>query len=249
MLKFVTSFDEEKVKIKNIIMDEISNNQKYLKKLEDGCKESTCRNIDNYLDKAIFTSFKGLVIIDDARNELFKVLEKINANISVLELKTYKSGNGEFAYEFDTLYEEDEEIPQFNINIEEKINENERQKRRNRRAQSDTIIIPAREDGFYEEFINNNQWYAIRIGAAMKEKIKYIAAYQVAPISAVTHIAKIKEIRPYKDSGKYLIVFEGPAEKIPYKKLKNSNKSPQSPVYTKYEKLINSKTLDEAMEL
>jgi hypothetical protein len=87
MLKFVTSFDDDQVKVRNLIMTEISSNPVSLKRLEQGCSESGSRNIDNYLDKAVFADFKGLVIIDEARKELYKVLERINANISVLELK------------------------------------------------------------------------------------------------------------------------------------------------------------------
>lgn len=37
MLKFVTSFDDEKVNVRNLIMSEISANPAYLKRLELGC--------------------------------------------------------------------------------------------------------------------------------------------------------------------------------------------------------------------
>jgi len=249
MLKFVTSFEEERVKIKNLIMAEISKEQKHLQRLEQGCRASNSRNIDNYLDKAVFSKFQGLVIIDEAKGELHKVLEKINANISVLELKTYKTADNSLAYEFDTLYEEDEEVTPIE-QIESQVTSNEeRMRRHERRAASDTIVVPAREEGFKEEFLKNNQWYAIRIGAAMKERIKYIAAYQVAPISAVTHVAKVKEIRPYKDTGKYIVLFDGPAVEIEHKKIVESGKSPQGPVYVKYNRLIESKTLSEAFDL
>jgi hypothetical protein len=247
MLKFVTSFDDDRVKVRNLIMTEISSNPVSLKRLEQGCGDSGSRNIDNYLDKAVYGDFKGLVIIDEARSELHKVLQKINADISVLELKTYMSSNGDLVYEFDTLYEEDEETGPVQI-AEKKVSSNEdRLKRRTRRAESDTIIVPAREDGFKEEFISNNQWYAIRIGAAMKDRIKYIAAYQVAPISAITHVAEIKEIKLYKDTGKYIVIFNGPAKEIKPIHLKDSNKSPQSPVYVKYSKLMESEYIDDAM--
>ena len=247
MLKFVTSFDDDQVKVRNLIMTEISSNPVSLKRLEQGCSESGSRNIDNYLDKVVFAYFKGLVIIDEARKELYKVLERINANISVLELKAYRSSNGEFAFEFDTLYEDDEETGTVQIAEKKVSNSDDRIKRRARRAESDTIVVPAKEDGFKEEFIGNNQWYAIRIGAAMKDRIKYIAAYQVAPISAVTHIAEIKEIKPYRDTGKYLVIFNGPAKEIKPIHLKDSNKSPQSPVYVKYSRLMNSEFIDDAM--
>ena len=67
----------------------------------------------------------------------------------------------------------------------------------------DTIVIPAWEDGFQEVFIGENCWYAIRISGGRLNEIKYIAAYQVTPISAVTHVAEIESIEPYWDKGKY----------------------------------------------
>lgn len=248
MLRFVTSLEEEMGKLRNIIMNEISNNKDFLKMLEENSKLSNSRNIDYYLDKAVYSEFKGLVIIDEANTELFKVLEKINANISVLELRRYKSNEGKYLYEFDTLYEQDEEILTSKKVTKKYLSPEQRMQRRIRRAKSDTIVVPARKDGFEEEFIKNNQWYAIKIGAAMKDRIKYIAAYQIAPISAVTHIAEIKEIKPYKDTGKYIVYFKDPARKIRSKKIKDPNKSPQGPVYVQYNKLIKSKFLDDAFD-
>lgn len=247
MLKFVTSFDDDRVKVRNLIMSEISANPTYLKLLEQGCAESSSRNIDNYLDKAVYSDFKGLVIIDEAKTELYKVLEKINANISVIELKTYRASTGDYAYEFDTLYEDDEEIVPVQVAEKRPVNNEDRIKRMARRAESDTVIVPAREDGFKEEFLGNNQWYAIRIGAAMKDRIKYIAAYQVAPVSAITHIAEVKEIKPYKDTGKYLVIFNGPGREIKPIPAKDSSKSPQGPVYVKHSKLMESEFLEDAM--
>jgi hypothetical protein len=248
MLKFATSFEEERLKIRQILMDEISKRPETLKRLQIGCEDARSRNIDNYLDKAVYTEFKGLVIIDEARNELYKVLEKINANISVLEVKTYKTNTGEFAFEYDTLYEPDEDSTTI-IDIKQSKKEiDDFQKRRQRRAECDTIIIPAREEGFQAEFINNNRWFAIRIGAAMKDRIKYIAAYQVAPISAITHIAEIQEIKPYQDTGKYLVIFKNAATKIKDIKAKDPGKSPQGPVYAKYNDLMKVEFLDEALE-
>jgi hypothetical protein len=248
MLKFATSFDEERLKIRQILMDEIAKRPESLKRLQIGCEDARSRNIDNYLDRAVYSEFKGLVIIDEARNELYKVLEKINANISVLEIKTYKTNSNEFAYEYDTLYEPDEEVSTVIDDKQSKKEIVDIQKRRQRRAECDTIIVPAREDGFKSEFLNNNRWFAIRIGAAMKDRIKYIAAYQVAPTSAITHIAEVQEIKPYQDSGKYMIIFKNGAEKIKELKLKDPNKSPQGPVYAKYEDLMKVEFLDEALE-
>ena len=46
----------------------------------------------------------------------------------------------------------------------------------------------------------------IRISSSMLNRIKYIAAYQVAPISAITHLAEVAKIEKYKDAN--LIIKE-----------------------------------------
>ncbi len=44
--------------------------------------------------------------------------------------------------------------------------------------------------------------------------IKYVAAYRVAQVQAITHIAPVKSIEPWKDSGKSVINFTEPAKEI-----------------------------------
>lgn len=79
----------------------------------------------------------------------------------------------------------------------------------------DTVVVPAQEDGFRKVFLGENCWYSIRIGGGMLPKIKYIAAYQTAPISAITHHARVERIEPYGDEGKYRLVFAEPAKPLP----------------------------------
>ncbi|RZK16261.1 MAG: hypothetical protein EOO43_14680 [Flavobacterium sp.] len=105
--------------------------------------------------------------------------------------------------------------------------------------------MPAREDGFKEAFIDEQCWYAIRLNASMIPKIKYIAAYQVAPISAITHIAEVKSIEQYKDTNKYIVKFTEPAKtikNIPIGSMKS--KAPQSPRYSSRQRILAAKTLD-----
>ena len=68
-------------------------------------------------------------------------------------------------------------------------------------ADIDTVVVPARNDGFQAVFLHENRWYAIRLHATMRPQIKYIAVYQVAPISAITHIAPVRDVEPWQDSG------------------------------------------------
>jgi hypothetical protein len=123
----------------------------------------------------------------------------------------------------------------------------EERSRRLSRVGIDTIIVPAREEGFQTVFLNQMQWYAIRMSAAMKDQIKYIAAYRVAPISAVTHIAEVAEFRPYQDTGKYLAVFKGSAQEIRHVPVRQGSHGPQGPVYVQRQRLLTSGTLDEAI--
>jgi len=247
LLKFAISFEDAQLSIRNFLMKEIVKNETSHNRLQEGSKKSKSRNIDAYLDQAVYSGFRAIVLIDEAREELHKVLEKIHANISVLELKTFQTDSGVLLHQFDTLYDEYEETL-----LKDKLDSpsrsvEERAKRKERRANSDTIIVPAQEEGFKNVFLGENRWHAVKIGAAMKERLKFIAAYQVAPISAVTHIAEIQEIRPYKDTGKYLIVFKNPAEKIRNVPNNNPKYAPQNVVYVKRDVLMNVEFLDEAL--
>jgi hypothetical protein len=110
----------------------------------------------------------------------------------------------------------------------------------------DTIVVPAQEDGFKDVFIGENCWYSIRIGGGKLKDIKYIAAYQTAPISAITHYAKVESIEPYGDGGKYKLNFTAPAESIgPITYGGAKQGMMQSSRYTSYEKLITAKVLDD----
>ena len=80
----------------------------------------------------------------------------------------------------------------------------------------DTVVVPAREPGFQRTFLDDNSWDAIRISGGMLDKIKYIAAYQSAPVSAITHYARVDRIEPYGDSGKYRLIFAEPAKLLPH---------------------------------
>ena len=112
-------------------------------------------------------------------------------------------------------------------------------------SECDTVVVPAKEDGFKDVFIDANCWYAIRMSSTMIPRIKYIAGYQVAPVSAITHVAEVSSIEHWKDSNKYIVNFKSKAKKIkPIKIGKRSGASPQSPRYTSYDKIKDAKDLD-----
>ncbi len=248
LLKFATGFKDARIELRKYLMNSINADKGKLQRLELACKKTDFRNIDSYLDAAVFGDFKAIVVIDEAKEELHNVIQKINAEISVLQVKTFVSDKNEFVYQYDTLYDEDELSISILPKKYLKDSIGDRIKRRERRAECDTIVVPAQEEGFREEFLKNNQWFAIRIGAAMKERIKYIASYQVAPISAITHIAEIDTIIPYLNTGKYIVKFKHEAKQIKSIKLKNPDKKPQGPIYIKHVDLIKAKSIDDLIK-
>ena len=112
----------------------------------------------------------------------------------------------------------------------------------------DTIVVPAREDGFLETFLGENRWYAIRINKAKLPQIKYIACYRVSPVSAITYWAPVRDILPYpEDLSKFVVYFAdkpkqiGPVALVEHGKVRHI----QSPRYACLDKLLRAKNLDE----
>ena len=111
----------------------------------------------------------------------------------------------------------------------------------------DTIVVPANKDGFEEVFLGENRWYSVRISNERIPYIKYIAAYQTSPISAITHYAEVEDIvsSPY-DVNKKMINVKEEANKLPEPiKLGIDYLAMQSIRYTKFEKLFKTNNIDD----
>lgn len=112
----------------------------------------------------------------------------------------------------------------------------------------DTILVPAQKEGFERVFLGEDCWYAIRISGGMLDKIKYIAAYQSQPISAITHYAPVARIEPYGEEGKYKLTFTEKAK--PIGPIPFGDATPgamQGPRYTTFEKLQTAKKLSDLL--
>jgi hypothetical protein len=111
-------------------------------------------------------------------------------------------------------------------------------------AERNTIVVAGNKEGFDKVFLGEDQWYSIRLSGGMIPKIKYIAGYQNAPISAVTHYAPVAQIVPYADSGKYRLVFAEPAKPVGPIPLGSAPWNiMQGPRYTSLERLQKAKTV------
>lgn len=106
----------------------------------------------------------------------------------------------------------------------------------------DTVIFPAHEEGFRKAFLDENKWYYVRIRKDRLPNLKYIAIYVGAPISKITHYAKIAQngFEYNENEKKYLIHFEGQAIELenPVPLGGISAASTRAPKYTTLQKLL-----------
>lgn len=236
ILEFSLSFESMPHKVKDILREALAKRPDKWQLCERYASANGFENVDYLLDVIVHgeDSFKALVIIDELVDELETVLVKrFKFPVEVLTLERYKDGH-EVAYRFEPfLYDITAEEVQGLIPLDP--------------SEIDTIVVPAREDGFKETFLGQSSWWAVRIHTSMIPKIKYIAVYRVAPISAITHYAPVDKIEPYKDSGKYMLNLADDATEIkPIKLVSKGNvKAPQSLRYTSHDRLLAAKNLDE----
>lgn len=111
---------------------------------------------------------------------------------------------------------------------------------------ADTIIISAKDEGFYKVFLGEWCWYPIRIGTEKLKTLRWIAVYQTAPVSAITYFAKIEKIVDYLETGRYKIIFEEPQMlSQPVELGMDRSKTLQGQRYTTMVKLRNSSVIDD----
>lgn len=112
----------------------------------------------------------------------------------------------------------------------------------------DTLVCAAQEDGFQMAFLDQKAWWAVRINTKLIPHIKYLAIYQVAPISGITYYGEVDRIEPYEqDPSKYKIYLKGDVVKLKEKigLGLNPHLKPQGPRYAKLEDILKAKTLDD----
>lgn len=137
ILRFGISSEMDKYKMKNLLLAAIQADSQKQAKLNEFFKRSSFNNSSELLDKVIFDNKPAaIVIIDEATDELYNVMGQLTMTTEVLEAQTYVCGKNKL-YRFTPFKDE----------ILTDVAENEDV------DELDTIVVPAREDGFEEEFL------------------------------------------------------------------------------------------------
>lgn len=242
VLQFSLSFESEPLAIKKILLSALSSDQGAKQEVEAFVSRSSYRNLDDLLEYLVEAPFAALVIIDEMPEDLETVLsEKFNFPVEVLELAAYENKAGERMYRFEPF------LADISLDAAVPASSGKRIAVPTDTEELDTVVVPAREEGFEEVFIGEHRWYSVRLHGLMRPQIKYIAVYQVAPVSAITHIAPVKSIERWKNTDKFVLNFSEPARAIgPIALVKGGRvKAPQSLRYTSYKQIIKAKTLDD----
>lgn len=131
----------------------------------------------------------------------------------------------------------------------ERQNVNEDLKDINNNVGYDTAIFPATNENFGKVFIGEKKWYYVRIAEFRVENIEYVALYRGAPVSAITHYAKVINISEPNEKNKRLINLEEPiALDRPIKLGKIHVNNIRKLNYTTLQKLQTSNTVEELLK-
>ena len=235
LMKYQATFKEGQYKTKTILQQATKNTESVRNALERLLKETSFPNVSELLDEVIFRQQPGyIVVIDKASERLREVLKVLESPPEVIEVKKYISGN-QMMYHFS-----DFEFAQVKESTSRRVRT---------LAEVDTIVCPARPEGFKEVFLAQNRWYAIRMSAAMIPQIKYVAMYETKPYSGIRWIGYVQNIKPFVDSDKFEIILsekeklDNPLRLTPEESKKGV--APQGPRYTKMGLIKKAKKLSD----
>ena len=224
-LKYSSALTESsKYPVKKFLMEYIKSNQLISKRLENLMEKTSYKNVSDLLDYVILDqNFGYIIVIDGKTDELERIVNPYAPEIIVI--KKYQYDN-EVIFQIERTSDDEE------MHVVKTAKDDRTQMRR--LPEIDTLVCPAREDGFNAVFLGEHRWFPVRINPIRIQKIKYLAIYEKSPVAAINYIGKVREIKPYKNTGKYEIILDGKPIKIkPIKLTKNElNLVPQSSRYT-----------------
>ena len=170
ILEFSLSFETSQHRMKGIIKDALTAVPAAFDACNDYASSHGFENVDVLLEHIIYGEdrFNALVIIDELSEELEKVLNsRFQFPVEILTLERYRDENEKRIYRFEPFLS-DVSVP---------VTQGKPGRAPVDPSDIDTIVVPARGEGFQEVFLAEDRWFAIRIHSSMLPKIKFIAAF------------------------------------------------------------------------
>lgn len=197
---------------------------------------------NNLLKNSKTTKKQVALYLDESKIERIDIIGKLFSSIS--DSKSF-SRNTLIEEAIDKFLDESERFLQEEqgINVEEFLEEA-------RSGKCDTVILSSSGRGFEETFLGEGEpscWYPCRISEAREANLKYIAIYRGAPVSAITHYAKVKEFAYDQEKECKVCYFDGSPIKLT-NEIGLGNKESCFFVgakYTTLESLLNASKADE----
>jgi hypothetical protein len=231
MLQFATQFSDGSYQVKEILMKTLDENDELRAHAHVLAQyHNRFPNLSDALDFALYKNDFGFVIvIDDIAEDLSSVIGELARKPEIITLKKFQSEDGKVAYLFDELLGEVTEAKSSKV---EKI------------VDIDTIVCPARPEGFKSAFLEKKAWWAVRVSPAIIPRLKYVAMYEKKPISAINWAGRIESIEPFEETGKYKI-FLSEIFRIGPIIMDQPRLAPQAPRYTRFDLVEKGKSLSD----
>lgn len=230
--RFAASAVSSANQIRNILIRAIEDEPETKKEIEIHLPQTVFKTTTELVLALTENDIKIVVAINEITTDLNLAFNIFQNRPDLVLLQRYISGN-EILYYYEPMRDEIEDIEIEKIKTGEATN-------------FDTIVCAAFEDGFKHAYIENNAWWEVRLSQEAREKLKYLAIYEKAPIAHVSHYAEIDRIEPYKDTGKYILYLKNKKIVKPIKLgTGRKGEAPQSPRYTTLQKLLNAKIVSE----
>jgi len=227
--RFGASIISSANEIRKTVQDAIENDPKIKKEVEKYLRKTVFRTLKELIYFLTENEINIVVVINEESLELNQAFTIFKNQPDVVILQRYMCGN-EIAYYYQPMREEIEDIEVERIKINEAY-------------PYDTIVCAAFPDGFRHAYIENSAWWSVRLSKDARENLKFLAIYEKAPISHISHYAEIDRIESYKDTGKYKIFLKNKRtlkEPINLGEAKKGD-APQAPRYTTLKHLLKAK--------
>jgi hypothetical protein len=232
IVRFGTSAVTSANQIRGMLIKAIENEPETKKVIEKYLPQTVFKTVTELMLFLTENDIKIVIAINEVTADLNLAFKIFKNPPDVVLLQRYVCGS-DISYYYEPMREEIEDI------------EIEKTKT-GRVVDFDTVVCAAFEDGFKHAYLENNAWWEIRLSQKAREKLKYLAIYEKAPIAHISHYAEIERIEPYKDTGKYILYLKNKKTVKPIKLGKGKKgEAPQAPRYTMLEKLLKAKAVSE----